>query len=75
MSGLASAVSAQVILQNVRAIAPGIRDRARTAEQERRLPQVSVDELLHAGVARMLVPASTEGLTSRWMTGSTSPRR
>jgi 3-hydroxy-9,10-secoandrosta-1,3,5(10)-triene-9,17-dione monooxygenase len=49
------------ILARVRALTPAIRGRSEAAEAARRLPQESVDELVAAGIARMLVPARYGG--------------
>jgi 3-hydroxy-9,10-secoandrosta-1,3,5(10)-triene-9,17-dione monooxygenase len=44
------------VLERVRALAPSLRERAAAAEASAQLPQESVDELLAAGIARILVP-------------------
>jgi 3-hydroxy-9,10-secoandrosta-1,3,5(10)-triene-9,17-dione monooxygenase len=48
--------SKQKLIEQIRALAPGFRARAETAEQARRLPRQSIEEFLDAGLARMLVP-------------------
>lgn len=44
------------ILDRVRALVPNIRERAAAAEAARRIPDVSVREMLDAGIARILIP-------------------
>ena len=46
----------QQILDRVRALAPRFGGRAEAAEEARRMPEESVQELLDAGIARILVP-------------------
>src|SRR3981081_1615291 len=49
------------ILDRVRALAPRFRERAAAAEEARQLPRESVQELLDAGLTRLLVPRSAGG--------------
>ena len=49
------------IMDRVRAMAPRFSERAAAAEEARRIPQGSVDEMLNAGFARVLVPKSVGG--------------
>ena len=51
-----SVQSGQEIIDRVRALAPGFRKRAEAAEEARRIPDESAQELLAAGIARILVP-------------------
>ena len=51
-----SVQSGQEIIDRVRALAPGFRKRAEAAEEARRIPNESAQELLAAGIARILVP-------------------
>ncbi len=44
------------VLESVRALLPAIRERAKDAEDNRSIPQVSAQEFLDAGLARMLLP-------------------
>jgi 3-hydroxy-9,10-secoandrosta-1,3,5(10)-triene-9,17-dione monooxygenase len=44
------------MVDRVRALAPGFRERAAAAEKDRRLPQESFDEMLAAEAARILLP-------------------
>jgi 3-hydroxy-9,10-secoandrosta-1,3,5(10)-triene-9,17-dione monooxygenase len=46
----------QQVLERVRTLVPGFRDRAETAEEARRIPDASVREMLDAGIARILIP-------------------
>ena len=46
----------QEILDRVRALAPRFGGRAEAAEEARRMPDESVQELLDAGIARILIP-------------------
>ena len=46
----------QEILDRIRALAPRIGGRAEAAEEARRMPDESVQELLDAGIARILIP-------------------
>jgi 3-hydroxy-9,10-secoandrosta-1,3,5(10)-triene-9,17-dione monooxygenase len=49
------------ILDRIRALAPRFRERAGAAEEARQLPSESVQELLGAGIARILVPTRFDG--------------
>jgi 3-hydroxy-9,10-secoandrosta-1,3,5(10)-triene-9,17-dione monooxygenase len=49
------------IMDRVRAMAPRFAERAAAAEEARRIPQESVNEMLDAGFARILVPKSVGG--------------
>src|SRR5579864_1769149 len=49
------------IMDRVRAMAPRFAERAVAAEDARRIPQESVDEMLGAGLARILVPTNAGG--------------
>lgn len=49
------------VLERVRALGPGFRKRADAAEQARRLPPESAQEMLDAGLARILMPARYGG--------------
>jgi alkylation response protein AidB-like acyl-CoA dehydrogenase len=49
------------IMDRVRAMAPRFAERAAAAEQARRIPQESVDEMLAAGFARILIPQEAGG--------------
>jgi 3-hydroxy-9,10-secoandrosta-1,3,5(10)-triene-9,17-dione monooxygenase len=46
----------QEILDRIRALAPRFGGRAEAAEEARRMPGESVQELLDAGIARILIP-------------------
>ncbi|MFE5591347.1 3-hydroxy-9,10-secoandrosta-1,3,5(10)-triene-9,17-dione monooxygenase oxygenase subunit [Streptomyces sp. NPDC056549] len=52
------------VLTAVRALAPALRDRAAEAEELRRLPDVSVEELADAGFFRLLQPRAYGGLAT-----------
>ena len=49
------------IIDRVRALAPRFAERAAAAEEARRLPQGSVQDILEAGLARILVPKEAGG--------------
>jgi len=49
------------IMDRVRAMAPRFAERAEAAEEARRIPQASVDEMLAAGFARILIPTEAGG--------------
>ena len=51
----------QEIMDRVRAIAPRFAERAAAAEEARRIPQESVDDMLEAGIARVLIPKEAGG--------------
>jgi alkylation response protein AidB-like acyl-CoA dehydrogenase len=51
----------QAILDRTRAMAPRFAERAAAAEQARRIPQESVNEMLEAGFARILIPREAGG--------------
>jgi alkylation response protein AidB-like acyl-CoA dehydrogenase len=51
----------QDIMDRVRAMAPRFAERAETAEEARRIPQESVDEMMAAGFARILIPTQAGG--------------
>src|SRR6186713_2100419 len=50
------AMTRQAILDEVRAIAPGLTERGAAAEKARRIPSQSVQEMLTAGLTRILMP-------------------
>ncbi len=52
----AAAVTHDAVLARVQELTAGIRERAAAAEEARTLPRESVDALLAAGIARILVP-------------------
>ncbi|MFD4261925.1 3-hydroxy-9,10-secoandrosta-1,3,5(10)-triene-9,17-dione monooxygenase oxygenase subunit [Streptomyces sp. NPDC058534] len=52
------------VLESVRALLPGIGKRAVAADETRRIPESTIDELTGAGVFRMLQPARYGGLES-----------
>lgn len=52
------------VLESVRALLPGIADRAQTADESGRIPEKTVRELTDAGVFRMLQPRPYGGLES-----------
>ncbi|WP_217251030.1 3-hydroxy-9,10-secoandrosta-1,3,5(10)-triene-9,17-dione monooxygenase oxygenase subunit [Streptomyces sp. AC602_WCS936] len=52
------------VLESVRALLPGIAERAVAADEARRIPRSTVRELTEAGVFRMLQPARYGGLES-----------
>ena len=52
----AQAVTHDAVLARVRALIPGIRDRAAAAEEARTIPRDIVDALLAAGITRILIP-------------------
>ena len=71
-----SVQSGQEIIDRVRALAPGFRKRAEAAEEARRIPNESAQELLGAGIARILVPPATGSVStsgSRWRARSARP--
>lgn len=49
-------LTSDIVLERVRALLPGIGDRAAQGEADRTIPQESVDELLEAGITRILAP-------------------
>ena len=51
----------QEIMDRVRAMAPRFAERAAAAEEARRLPQESVQDILDAGLARILIPKEAGG--------------
>ena len=51
----------QEIMDRVGAVAPRFAERAAAAEEARRIPQASVDEMLDAGFARILIPKAAGG--------------
>ena len=53
---LAPTTTKQEILDRIRALSPRIGGRAEAAEEARRMPGESVQELLDAGIARILIP-------------------
>src|SRR5690348_13459429 len=55
-AGAAESASKEQILERVRALIPGFRERATATEAARQLPAQSVEELLAAGLARILMP-------------------
>jgi 3-hydroxy-9,10-secoandrosta-1,3,5(10)-triene-9,17-dione monooxygenase len=52
----------QEVLDNVKALAPGLRQRAAEAEVARRLPDETVKEMKDSGLVRLLQPARYGGL-------------
>ncbi|OEV04548.1 3-hydroxy-9,10-secoandrosta-1,3,5(10)-triene-9,17-dione monooxygenase oxygenase subunit [Streptomyces oceani] len=52
---------ANTALESVRALLPGIAERARAADEEGRVPETTVRELVDAGVFRMLQPSPYGG--------------
>jgi alkylation response protein AidB-like acyl-CoA dehydrogenase len=54
-------VTKEKIVERVRAMAPTFAKRADAAEQARRIPPESVEEMLGAGLARILLPARIGG--------------
>lgn len=52
-------------LDRITALAPGFRDRGPTTEAHRSVPRVSIDELVAAGTARLLVPREHGGSDAR----------
>lgn len=59
---MAAQTDGETVLANVRALLPGIRDRAAEAEDRRVVPEATVKELTEAGVFRMLQPRRYGGL-------------
>jgi len=57
----AESATKEQVLDRVRALIPGFRERAAAAEAARRMPAQSVDELMDAGLARILMPARYGG--------------
>src|SRR6202158_3355308 len=55
------APSKQAILDRVRAMAPRFAERAAAAEEARRIPQESVNDMIEAGLARILIPTEVGG--------------
>jgi 3-hydroxy-9,10-secoandrosta-1,3,5(10)-triene-9,17-dione monooxygenase len=51
-----SVPTSEEMVERIRALAPRLRERAPAAEEARRLPPESVDELVAAGVPRILTP-------------------
>ena len=51
----------ETILQRTRALAPRFAERAHAAEEARRIPPESVNEMLEAGFARILLPRRIGG--------------
>ena len=51
----------QEIMDRVRAMAPRFAERAAAAEEARRIPQESVNDMLEAGLARILIPKEAGG--------------
>ncbi len=54
-NGLAG-VTHDAVLERVRGLIPGIRDGAAAAEEARTIPRQTIDALLAAGIARILIP-------------------
>jgi 3-hydroxy-9,10-secoandrosta-1,3,5(10)-triene-9,17-dione monooxygenase len=62
MSDVAAAtVTKSVLLERVDELLPAFRDRAQAGEDARAIPRESVDEMLAAGLAQILVPAQFGG--------------
>src|ERR1700689_5111442 len=61
MSASAQTVTAQEVLDRVRALAPRFAEGSATAEEGRRIPAESVKEMLDAGLARILIPREIGG--------------
>jgi alkylation response protein AidB-like acyl-CoA dehydrogenase len=61
MPSPAQSATKQDILERTRAMAPRFAERAAAAEQARRIPQESVEEMLAAGFARILIPTEAGG--------------
>ena len=49
------------IIERIRRLAPGFQKRAEAAEETRRIPAESAQELLDAGIARILIPPQFGG--------------
>lgn len=58
----------QEIMDRVGAMAPRFAERAAAAEEARRIPQESVDDMLEAGFARILIPKEAGGYGLRFDT-------
>ena len=54
-------VAGEALLERVRALLPGIRDRAGAGEENRAIPAESAQEFLDAGLARILLPREFGG--------------
>jgi 3-hydroxy-9,10-secoandrosta-1,3,5(10)-triene-9,17-dione monooxygenase len=57
----APTATAQELIERARALAPRFAERAEAAEEARRMPPESVEEMLDAGFARILLPARIGG--------------
>ena len=55
-AGSSQTPTKQEIIDRIRGIVPSFRNRAEATEEARRIPEQSVQELLDAGVARILIP-------------------
>jgi len=62
----ARTIARQAIVERVCSIAPWFAERAQAAEQARKIPAESIQEMLAAGLARILVPARFGGLWPRF---------
>jgi alkylation response protein AidB-like acyl-CoA dehydrogenase len=60
-SPVPESVSKATVLERARALAPTFAARAEAAEEARRIPPESADEMLGAGLARILLPARIGG--------------
>src|ERR1700694_5171707 len=56
-----AAQNKQQVLDRVRAMAQRFAERAAAAEEVRRIPQESVDDMIEAGLARILIPSEVGG--------------
>ena len=64
MPSPAPTATKQDILERTRAMTPAFAERAAAAEEARRIPQESVNDMLDAGFARVLVPREAGGSIS-----------
>jgi 3-hydroxy-9,10-secoandrosta-1,3,5(10)-triene-9,17-dione monooxygenase len=60
-AGATESATKEQVLERVRALIPGFRERAAATEAARQLPAQSVEELLAAGLARILMPPRFDG--------------
>jgi alkylation response protein AidB-like acyl-CoA dehydrogenase len=60
-AGLGQAATKQQIIDRVQRLIPGIRKRAEATEEARRIPPESIQELIDAGIVRILIPSRFGG--------------
>ena len=58
----------QELVDRARALAPAIKDRAKTAEENREVPRQTVKDLISSGILQTMVPKKYGGYQSDWET-------